>query len=41
MFAEVFRAPMALWPFALLLVALGATVIVLVGKWIVRKRNNE
>jgi hypothetical protein len=41
MFADVFKAPMALWPFAVLLVALGLTAVLLVRNWIVRKRNSE
>jgi hypothetical protein len=38
MFAEAFEAPMALWPFALLLAALGIAAVFLVMNW---TRNQE
>jgi hypothetical protein len=41
MFAEMFEAPMALWPFALLFAALGLTAVFLLRMWIKRERNDQ
>jgi hypothetical protein len=40
MFADMFEAPMALWPFTLLAAALGLTAVFLVRKWTNRERND-